>query len=294
MRVTVTVVQQGVDAQDVLVTADDSASAGDVALALGRAVGAVAQEPVGHGGGVVVQFPGQRQAGGYPEQQGGRPQSGFGPHAGFGPQQGQFGGEPAWPGQQVGAVPVLWADGAPCDPQAQASTLLRDGMRVTVDDSIGPVHARRRAVRALRTAGLRRPGRRAGGPARCRHRDRRLGGGLHRHRAGPGDAADRRAGLGVHGRHGDPDRCAGRRTDAGERTGGVGAAVAAARPGEGGRLGARAGRAECAGRAPVPDGRGRPRLQPAAAAVRAVAAGPARTSRRSRRRATAPASRRSP
>ncbi|SEG32437.1 DNA segregation ATPase FtsK/SpoIIIE, S-DNA-T family [Actinacidiphila yanglinensis] len=126
MRVTVTVVQQGVDAQDVLLTADDSASAGDVALALGRAVGAVAAapEPVGHGGGVVVQFPGQHQGGGYQEQQAAP--------------QGQFGGQTAWAAQQAPAVPVLWADGVPCDPQAQASTLLRDGMRVTVDDSIGP------------------------------------------------------------------------------------------------------------------------------------------------------------
>ncbi|WP_435131328.1 FtsK/SpoIIIE domain-containing protein [Actinacidiphila sp. bgisy144] len=118
MRVTVTVVQQGVDAQDVLITADDSASAGDVALALAQSVGAVAHEPAGHGGGVVVQFPGQYQNGGRPDAAGG------------------WAGRPADPAPA--AVPVLWADGVPCDPQAQAQSVLRDGMRVTVDDSIGP------------------------------------------------------------------------------------------------------------------------------------------------------------
>ncbi|WP_329368280.1 FtsK/SpoIIIE domain-containing protein [Streptomyces sp. NBC_00669] len=134
MRVTVTVVQQGVDAQDVLVTADDSASAEDVALALGRAVGAVAQEPAGQVGGVVVQFPGQHQGG---TRAGGQP---GGIPGGQSTRQplGQPGGSRAWPAQPVVTAPVLWADGVPCDPQAQASTVLRDGMRVTVDDSIGP------------------------------------------------------------------------------------------------------------------------------------------------------------
>ncbi|BBA97934.1 putative cell division-related protein [Actinacidiphila reveromycinica] len=131
MRVTVTVVQQGVDAQDVLVTADDSASAGDVALALAQAVGAVAQEPAGHGGGVVVQFPGQygqnmQNGQNTPYQDGG------------GRPAGQQGAPGAWPAPPAATAPVLWADGVPCDPQAQAQTVLRDGMRVTVDDSIGP------------------------------------------------------------------------------------------------------------------------------------------------------------
>ncbi len=110
MRVTVTVVQQGVDAaaQDVLVSGDDSATAEDVALALSRAGGAE-QEPAGHAGAVVVQFPGQ------------------------------YAGHPP-PGKQarVPTAPVLWADGVPCDPQAPATSVLRDGMRITVDDSIGP------------------------------------------------------------------------------------------------------------------------------------------------------------
>jgi len=110
MRVTVTVVQQGADAHDVLVTADDTATAGDVAQAVARAVGA-APEPVGGaGGGVVVQFPGQHTAGA---------------RAGL-------------PVAAARTAPVLWADGVPCDPGAPAASLLRDGMRVTVDESIGP------------------------------------------------------------------------------------------------------------------------------------------------------------
>ncbi|SDN91627.1 FtsK/SpoIIIE domain-containing protein [Actinacidiphila guanduensis] len=110
MRVTVTVVQQGLDAQDVVVAADDSATAGDVALALAGPVGAVA-EPAARGrpsGGVVVQFPGS------------------------------YAGAPQQQAPVAHAAPVLWADGVPCDPQAPAASLLRDGMRVTVDDSIGP------------------------------------------------------------------------------------------------------------------------------------------------------------
>ena len=112
MRVTVTVVQQGADAQDVMIAADDAASAADVALALARSLGADPGEAAGHGGAVVVQFPGQ-YAGHLPDAR-----------------------TPA--GQTVRTAPVLWADGVPCDPQAPAGSLLRDGMRVTVDDSIGP------------------------------------------------------------------------------------------------------------------------------------------------------------
>ncbi|WP_405581138.1 FtsK/SpoIIIE domain-containing protein [Streptomyces sp. NBC_01190] len=104
MRITVTVVQQGVDGQDVLVSAEDTTTAGDVARALAAA-------PVGTGGAagppkanrVVLPFP----------------------------------GPPAVPGT-VGAEPALWADGVRCDPAARAADVLRDGMRVTVDDSIGP------------------------------------------------------------------------------------------------------------------------------------------------------------
>jgi S-DNA-T family DNA segregation ATPase FtsK/SpoIIIE len=122
MRVTVTVVQQGIDGQDVLVTADDSASAGDVALALARAVGGDAggTAPAAAAGGVVLPFP--QQGGRFP----GQAQAPAGPVAAF--------GKPA----VAERPPVLWADGAPCDPRAPATGVLRDGMRVTIDDSIGP------------------------------------------------------------------------------------------------------------------------------------------------------------
>jgi S-DNA-T family DNA segregation ATPase FtsK/SpoIIIE len=96
MRVTVTVVQQGVGGQDVVITADDSASAVDVAAAVARLTRS--GQALG-GGGTVVAFP--------------RPR---------GPQ----------------AQAQLWADGVRCDPQAAAADVLRDGMRITVDDSIGP------------------------------------------------------------------------------------------------------------------------------------------------------------
>ncbi|CAG6393889.1 FtsK/SpoIIIE domain-containing protein [Streptomyces cocklensis] len=101
MRVTVTVVQQGAEAQDVVVTADDSATAEDVAAALARATGGGrAADEARLGGGTVLAFPGMHE-----------------PDAG---------------------TPQLWADGVGCDPQAAAAAVLRDGMRVTVDDSIGP------------------------------------------------------------------------------------------------------------------------------------------------------------
>ncbi|UWE07961.1 FtsK/SpoIIIE domain-containing protein [Actinacidiphila bryophytorum] len=104
MRVTVTVVQQGADAQDVVVTADDSATAQDVATALARATGVEPPQARGSGsGGTVVAFPGTAPV----------------------------------PSPATGA-PQLWADGVGCDPQAPAAAVLRDGMRVTVDDSIGP------------------------------------------------------------------------------------------------------------------------------------------------------------
>ena len=142
MRVTVTVVQQGADAQDVLVTADDSASAADVALALARAQGVgpgAAAEAAGHGGGVVVQFPGQ-----YPGHAADpRTAPRTDPRADRSdPRRTPFDGRAAAGAAGVGvgaaAAPVLWADGVACDPDARATAVLRDGMRVTVDDSIGP------------------------------------------------------------------------------------------------------------------------------------------------------------
>ncbi|MFI0937798.1 FtsK/SpoIIIE domain-containing protein [Streptomyces sp. NPDC021020] len=102
MRVTVTVVQQGEEGRDVVVAADDGASAGDVAAALAQVVtGGVPQmNAAPAGGGTVLAFPGTRAA-------------------------------------PPGAA-QLWADGLLCDPQAPAGAVLRDGMRVTTDGSIGP------------------------------------------------------------------------------------------------------------------------------------------------------------
>lgn len=102
MRVTVTVVQQGADGQDVLLTADDSATATDVAVALGDALDPRRQGLRQAGGGVVVPFPGTVGALG------------------------------------TAQAPTLWVDGHPCDPAALATGVLRDGTRITIDESIGP------------------------------------------------------------------------------------------------------------------------------------------------------------
>ena len=104
MRVLVTVVQEGAPPYDVMVNADDDAVARDVAQAL-AASGAgpwQAERPSQ----VVVALPGTV----LDQRYGGR-----------------------------SAEPVLWADGHRCDPDTPAGRILRDGMRVSVDDSIGPL-----------------------------------------------------------------------------------------------------------------------------------------------------------
>ncbi|CCK28253.1 cell division FtsK/SpoIIIE [Streptomyces davaonensis JCM 4913] len=100
MRMLVTVVGEGGKPQDVVVDTDDTATAGDVAQALITAEGHRTALP--HN---VVAMPG------------------------------------AQPGQGVAltGTPSLWADGVLCDPAAPAATVLRDGVRVSVDDSIGPL-----------------------------------------------------------------------------------------------------------------------------------------------------------
>ncbi|MFI1360662.1 FtsK/SpoIIIE domain-containing protein [Streptomyces sp. NPDC020898] len=109
MRVLVTVVREGGEPQDVVITTDDAATAGDVAESL-------AETPAWPGGlpgraapNVVVPMPGTSLAGlpGY-----GTPRTG---------------------------PPSLWADGLYCDPAAPAASVLRDGMRVSVDDNVGPL-----------------------------------------------------------------------------------------------------------------------------------------------------------
>ncbi|MDT0439289.1 MULTISPECIES: FtsK/SpoIIIE domain-containing protein [Streptomyces] len=106
MRLLVTVVRDGGEPHDVVIATDDTATAGDVAEALGATLG----HPVERTGdaGNVVRLPGRGPAP-VPEQATGtRP-------------------------------PSLWADGEYCDPLAPAATVLRDGARVSVDDSIGPL-----------------------------------------------------------------------------------------------------------------------------------------------------------
>ncbi|MEU3841775.1 FtsK/SpoIIIE domain-containing protein [Streptomyces sp. NPDC028635] len=108
MQTLVTVVREGGEPQDVVVVTDDTATAGDVAEALSTATGATVVAHGGTAGNVVPLHPA--------------------PTAGM----------PGY-GTAVATAPVLWADGVPCDPAVPATTVLRDGMRVSVDDSIGPL-----------------------------------------------------------------------------------------------------------------------------------------------------------
>ncbi|MDX6328547.1 MAG: segregation ATPase FtsK/SpoIIIE, family, partial [Streptomycetaceae bacterium] len=100
MWVTVTVVQQGDEPQDVLLAVNDNTTAADVAKSL-------APEPVKSA--VVTPFPGRAA-------------------------------DPRFSGRldQALQTPTLWLDGHRCDPSAPARHILRDGMRVSVDDAIGP------------------------------------------------------------------------------------------------------------------------------------------------------------
>ena len=108
MRMLVTVVNEGGAPQDVVITTDDAATAGDIAEVLAEAAGRAAGPPGGIPGNVVA-MPGTSLA----------PMPGYGP--------------------AVAGGPALWADGLLCDPAAPAGGVLRDGMRVSVDDSIGPL-----------------------------------------------------------------------------------------------------------------------------------------------------------
>ncbi|MEU6442676.1 FtsK/SpoIIIE domain-containing protein [Streptomyces sp. NPDC047046] len=100
MRVLVTAVYEGADPRDLVVTADESATAEDVAEALHErfghpAVGAAAER--GAPSPVVVALPGAAPA-----------------------------------------APTLWADGRRCAPHEPAARYLFDGTRVSTDDGVGP------------------------------------------------------------------------------------------------------------------------------------------------------------
>ncbi|WP_328319005.1 FtsK/SpoIIIE domain-containing protein [Streptomyces sp. NBC_00388] len=109
MRVLVTVVREGEEPQDVLVNTDDAATAGDVAEVLAATRGV--QQGKGREAvpSVVVPLPGTT----------------------LDPRFTYAG--------QAPAAPTLWADGHRCDPRTPAGSVLRDGMRISVDDSIGPL-----------------------------------------------------------------------------------------------------------------------------------------------------------
>ncbi|MGW1727369.1 FtsK/SpoIIIE domain-containing protein [Streptomyces sp. NPDC002306] len=108
MRMLVTLVHEGGAPQDVVVTADDTATAGDVAEALGTAVGRGAAAPGAMPGNVV-------------------------------PLRATPLAPPPGYGTAVTGALSLWADGMRCDPSDPAAGVLRDGMRVSVDDAIGPL-----------------------------------------------------------------------------------------------------------------------------------------------------------
>ncbi|MCT9089148.1 FtsK/SpoIIIE domain-containing protein [Streptomyces sp. ASQP_92] len=104
MRVLVTVVQEGAPPSDVVINADDDATARDVAQTLAAAGGVPGGAGQPHP--VVVALPGTV----LDARHGGR-----------------------------GAEPTLWADGHRCEPNTPAGQILRDGMRISVDDSLGPL-----------------------------------------------------------------------------------------------------------------------------------------------------------
>ncbi|MGW1402182.1 FtsK/SpoIIIE domain-containing protein [Streptomyces sp. NPDC002405] len=108
MQTLVTVVREGGEPHDVVVTTDDTATAGDVAEAL-RANLEHPVRPSGETRGNVVPMPGRSPA-----------------------------LLPDYDAAASGTL-SLWADGVPCDQDAPAVAVLRDGMRVSVDDSIGPL-----------------------------------------------------------------------------------------------------------------------------------------------------------
>ncbi|GGV77850.1 cell division protein FtsK [Streptomyces griseoloalbus] len=107
MQTRVTVVLEGGEPHDVVITTEDTATAGDVAEALTTAL-----RQAGRSAGLpanVVAMPGT---------------SPVLPHGHTAP---------------ATAGPPLWADGVLCDASAPATAVLQDGMRLSVDDSVGPL-----------------------------------------------------------------------------------------------------------------------------------------------------------
>ncbi|WP_432001877.1 FtsK/SpoIIIE domain-containing protein [Streptomyces sioyaensis] len=108
MRVLVTAVREGARPQNIMVLADDEASVADVAEAMATDFAPerdIAPSPLRS---VVVPLTGPRAAPGA-----------------------------ASPGTAP-ATPHLWVDGERCDPRALASSVLTDGARISIDDTVGP------------------------------------------------------------------------------------------------------------------------------------------------------------
>ncbi|APY86973.1 cell division protein FtsK [Streptomyces alfalfae] len=110
MRVLVTVVREGIAPQDVMVTLEDEATVGDVAACLGGADLASSPHLA------VGRLPSAIRA--------------AAAGAGFAASKSPF--------HQSATAPSLWVDGRHCDPSDAASSVLRDGVRVTTDEAIGP------------------------------------------------------------------------------------------------------------------------------------------------------------
>lgn len=107
MRVLVTVLREGVAPQDTLVTLEEGATAADVAACLSEASTPYGGARRGQEPSVVVSLPAPGS---------GRP----------------------YAKQDAGHSSALWVDGHRCAPELSAAAVLRDGVRVTTDDSLGP------------------------------------------------------------------------------------------------------------------------------------------------------------
>ncbi|MEN8655910.1 FtsK/SpoIIIE domain-containing protein [Streptomyces sp. 21So2-11] len=103
MRVRVTVVREGTAEQDAAIVVDEGATVAEVAAAVGRLVAPSAFPHFPGAGGTVTAFAPRAAA-----------------------------------RQSAGEKLTLWVDGRRCDPTAPASDVLRDGARISTDDSIGP------------------------------------------------------------------------------------------------------------------------------------------------------------
>ncbi|MFI6091354.1 FtsK/SpoIIIE domain-containing protein [Streptomyces sp. NPDC051218] len=110
MRVLVTVVGESVPPQDVLVTLEEEATAADVAACL-TDTGANSAPNI-----TVGRFPSMVRSA----------------------EAGQGFAASKSPFPSSGSAPSLWVDGRYCEPSALASSILRDGARVTTSEDIGP------------------------------------------------------------------------------------------------------------------------------------------------------------